>query len=243
MFKKKNEKPIVSFVTTNAGLSDIDEVRPKPTSSFIPQWWKDIDLPEPFTYETNVKNCPSFPDYFSQGYIMPMWSDTIINFDHKLEQWDARTGVSGQSFLWEHHGHHQFLEHMDASIHGSSVKYVLKPVCPWQIITPPGYSILQLPVFYNFNKDWTVLPGIIHTDIFHEINQQFLFHSEKEKIIINRGEPIAHYIPFERKKYGIDVRKADSSDIKKIEKSFSNINTKILGTGAYKKLKKENGIN
>jgi hypothetical protein len=60
---------------------------------------------------------------------------------------------------------------------------------------------MQLPMFYNFNGDFSVMPGVIDTDIHHIINQQVVYHGDGEEIFIKKGTPIAQYIPFKRSSY------------------------------------------
>jgi hypothetical protein len=187
---RKSDK--IQFISTVEGLESIEDCLPRPAKHFIPQWFKDI--PSNANSGSTVKSCPSFSDYFSQGYIVPMWSD--VQLTHNDESWEWQTPMS--KFSWGIHGNAQFLDYKDASFNGIQAEFVFKADCPWRIITPPGWSVLQLPLFYHFNKEWSVLPGIIDTDIHHEINQQFLYHGNGNPVNIKFGEPVALYIPFKR---------------------------------------------
>jgi hypothetical protein len=180
----------IQFISTVEGLETIEECLPRPAKHFIPRWFKDIPNDSPIS----VKVCPSFPDYFSQGYIVPMWSDAILKSDGTA--WNWRTPHS--KFAWDIHGNHQFLDYVDAKFNGVNSQFVFKALCPWRIITPPGWSVLQLPLFYHFNQEWSVLPGVIDTDTHHEINQQVLYHANGEDITINAGDPFVLYIPYKR---------------------------------------------
>jgi hypothetical protein len=146
----------IQFISTVEGLETIEECLPRPAKHFIPRWFKDIPNDSPIS----VKVCPSFPDYFSQGYIVPMWSDAILKSDGTA--WNWRTPHS--KFAWDIHGNHQFLDYVDAKFNGVNSQFVFKALCPWRIITPPGWSVLQLPLFYHFNQEWSVLPGVISSN-------------------------------------------------------------------------------
>lgn len=180
----------IQFISTVEGLESIEECLPKPAKHFIPKWFKDI----PSTNSMSVKVCPSFPDYFSQGYILPMWSDAKLVYNG--DSWWWRTSTN--KFSWSIHENEQFLDYTKAKFNGSDSQFVFKADCPWRIITPPGWSVLQLPLFYHFNKDYSVLPGIIDTDVHHEINQQVLYHGNGEPVNISVGDPFVLYIPFKR---------------------------------------------
>lgn len=189
MIFKKSDK--IQFISTVEGLESIEECLPKPAKNYIPKWFKDI---KPSSDFNTVRVCPSFPDYFSQGYIIPMWSDVQIRHDGENWSWISSSNIS----IWEKHDNFQFLDYTKASFNGIDGQFVFKAICPWRIITPPGWSVLQLPLFYHFNQEWSVLPGVIDTDIHSEINQQVLYHGNGKPVMIKCGEPFVLYVPFKR---------------------------------------------
>ena len=180
----------IKFISTVEGLESIEKTLPKSAKHFIPEWFKNI----PSTNPMSVKKCPSFPDYFSQGYILPMWSDVLLTQKDDTYKWVS----SSDSFGWEGHNNDQLIDYKKATFNGVDGQFIFKAFCPWRIVTPPGWSILQLPLFYHFNQEWSVLPGVIDTDIHHEINQQVLYHGNGNPIKINAGDPFVLYIPFKR---------------------------------------------
>lgn len=223
----------INFISTVEGLESIEECRPRPAKSFLPEWWKDVPSGK------TVKNCPSFPDFFSQGYIIPMWADTILIFDKEK---DVNMSIPASSmFQWEYHNNSQFLDYADANFIGSKGSYVFKTTCPWRIITPKGWSVLQLPLFYHFNNDFSILPGIIDTDTHHQINQQVLYHGNGNKVEIFRGQPFVLYIPFERKKNQYEVRSMNKKDRKKFSIDDLKIATKF--NGAYRAMQRNRDQN
>jgi hypothetical protein len=234
----------ISFISTIEGLESIEECLPKPAKHFIPEWFKNtpIEIGESGVTLKTVKACPSFPDFFSQGYVIPMWADTILQYNKINDEWAWKTSTN--SALWEMHPKSQLLDHTDVSFNGAEAHFTFKAICPWKIITPPGWSVLQLPLFYHFNQDWSVLPGIIDTDIHAQINQQVLYHSDKEEIKINRGDPFALYIPFKRSdRLKHEVRYQTEKDKKTLKKQHTNMSTKFDMTGFYRKLQRERDKN
>jgi hypothetical protein len=205
----------MQVISTVPGLSKIDESLPKPAIKYIPDWWRqtphvpqDVFASNPFG--GNVKNCPSFPDYFSQGIIIPMWVDSVISYDEETEEWGWKT--SNANFSWGFHPKEQYSKYVDHVYLGDRPKAVFKANSPWRIITKKGYSVLQLPVFYHFNKDFTVLPGVVDTDMAHQINPTVLFMSDKKDIFIPRGTPLVQYIPFKREDLSLEVRDSTEQD-------------------------------
>jgi hypothetical protein len=222
----------IQFVSTVEGLESIEECLPRPAKHFIPKWFKDISNIDPVT----VKICPSFPDYFSQGYIIPMWCDTIIKSEG--DDWGWRT--SSPKFSWDTHSNKQFLDYTKAKFNGVDGHFVFKANCPWRIITPPGWSVLQLPLFYHFNQEWSVLPGVIDTDVHSEINQQVLYHASGQEVKINVGDPFVLYIPFKRSnKINHEVRFRTEEEQKKFNTEAMNLSKKFFPNGIYRSLQRK----
>jgi hypothetical protein len=227
----------IQFISTVEGLESIDSLRPKPAKNFIPKWFKDIPSSAPST----VKMCPSFPDYFSQGYIIPMWSDVKLKQDKNSWSWNT----PDETNTWSIHGPNQFLDYTKSFFNGVEGQFVFKANSPWRIITPPGWSVLQLPLFYHFNQEWSVLPGVVDTDIHTEINQQVLYHGNGKEIQINAGDPFVLYIPFKRSnKLKSVVRYQTEKDKKLFKKESVIFGNFFFPSLIYRKLQRErdNGV-
>lgn len=216
-----NKSPKIEFFSTIKYLNDIEECRPKPLSNFLPEWWSnkriDPDL-------KTAKDCPSFPQLFKNSYIIPMWSDLEIS----ISKQGVVTRFSDDQFKCESHSSGQFLDFAPDNVK-KSTSIVLKPDCPWGIITSPGYSIYQTSSFYHFNENFSIFPGVINTDKWHEVNQQMLLTSDEKKFIIKRGEPFAMYIPFKREKFSYESRTGTEKDIYLLNKARMEVFTKFKG--------------
>lgn len=228
MFKKR--KPLIQFVSTIEGLETIQECLPRPTKGYIPDWFKAVP-----SFGHTVKACPSFPDFFSQGFVVPMWMDSTIEYNSQTNNWVSDSYAP----FWDSHRNDQFLDYVKPYMQGRETQFVFKANCPWRIITPPGYSVLQLPLFYHFNQEFSVLPGIIDTDIHHEINQQVLYHGNGDPIKIDRGTPFVMYIPFKRTKYDLEIRYQTEKDRKIFASKGLNLATRVIGSGVYRQMQRE----
>lgn len=237
------EEQKITFVSRVPYLSKVEECAPQPMTKSIPDWWKNVDVAQQVITRDermfgNVKNCPSFSDYFSQGYVVTMWADTVIDFDKNTGEWFWKS--PSEEFGWEHHPNWQFVDIAKPKVNSQSGYVVFKAVSPWSIITPPGYSVLQLPMFYNFNQDFTVMPGVLASDVEHTLNIQVLFHSDKKQLIIERGTPLAQFIPFKRNdRLPMEYRDATEKDLEKIETVNMHYRTKLFQSKEYRKRKKE----
>ena len=230
MILKKSNK--IEFVSTYEGLENIDHLIPKPAKNFIPKWFKDI----PNSTQNTVKICPSFPDYFSQGYIVPMWSDVKMKLIEKVPKFE----LSATRFSFDIHPNEQMLDYSKATFNGVDGQFVFKANCPWRIITPPGWSVLQLPLFYHFNQEWSVLPGVIDTDIHSEINQQILYHGNGKEVTINCGDPFVLYVPFKRSdKLNHEVRYQTKEEFLKFDKDTLFLNQHFKPNSTYRKMQRK----
>jgi hypothetical protein len=235
MFKKE-ANPKIEFVCSVPYLETIEECRPKPAHKFIPDWWKNMPVSKDFENST-VKDCPAFPDYFSLGFVMPMWMDSILEYNEENDRWDAY--APSEMKQWTIHPHKQFLDYTSASAYGSKGSIVFKSESPWKIITPPGYSVLQLPLFYHFNHEFSVLPGIIDTDIHHEMNHPTLYHGDGKKIFIKRGQAFALYVPFKRTDYDMEIRTETEEDKARFAARDLSYKTKLVGQKEYRNLQRQ----
>jgi hypothetical protein len=239
----------IEFVSTIKGLESIDECLPRPAKHFMPKWFKDI--PTTLTPEqqqvpgavnvlgvSSVKACPSFPDYFSLGYIMPMWCDSKVSYKKETQSFNWST--SSDIFKWTVHSNSQFLDWTNAKFNGSPSQFVFKPNCPWRIITPKGWSVLQLPLFYHFEQNWSVMPGVADTDIVHDVGPTMLYHGDGKEVQINRGEPFALYIPYERKsKLDLEIRYQTKKDEDLFYKREIDLASKFVPNGLYRKWQRQ----
>jgi hypothetical protein len=90
-------------------------------------------------------------------------------------------------------------------------------------------------MFYHFEKGFSILPGILDTDIHHEINQQVLYHGDGENVTIKAGDPFALYIPFERKsKLGLEIRYQTEEDKHLFKSNHLDLNKHFRPNGAYR---------
>jgi len=214
-FKKNNPK--VTFFTEVEGLIESSPI--VPLINHIPQWFKSVK-PDIDAIASTVKRCPSFIEFFKKGYVVNMWCDLYLNIQNTKDGIRFEWQTPDEQFKFDTHGHEQFLEHTPIHIQ-EKIKFILKPVCPWNVKTEKGYSLYQFPMYYSYNPIFEVLPGIIQSDIYHTINQQMCIMQEGE-YIIEKGTPLAAYVPFKREEFNLEMKMIDDSLKKQltIEKRF-----------------------
>ena len=228
----------IEFATDVAGLEDIARV--KPSKFFIPQWFKDMketintpaspDGSSPGRYErsgdtakkwTNgtVKRCPAIIDLISEGFIIPMWCDVLLQNDGNILEYDNKNFPYGIEF-------HQNLQIYNWPLKKNDFKEGVKFVNPWRIYTPPGYSVMFTQPTYQFENRFTVLPGIVETDKYHHINFPSIIHTKKD-IIIERGTPFIQVIPFKRDDWDFKVGQMTEEQIYQDTTHKTHLSTKF----------------
>jgi len=242
-FTKSDPTPTIKFVSVISGLDKIKELHPKPANKVLPQWWK--DMPQ-VTHLGNlsIKRCPGISDILKQGYILPMWANVDVNLDPDGAGVDFDIGAHNIGFLpWAVHPNEQLLDYTDIDIRGRKVTHTVKIVNPWRIITPPGYSTMVLPLTYEFNPDFTIMPGIFDTDIFHGTNMPMLVHSDNQRFSIKMGDPIAMYVPFKRIKSKLEIYGTDTNEFDFIFDADDLIEDRREEGSPYRKMQKERDSN
>lgn len=229
-FWKQKEKPKVQWWCTVEGVEKSTPILP--AKEFIPEWWKKVEKlgksdGNTFSYRAygvgTVKNCPSFPEYLTQGFVVPLWCDVHLNVNKNQIQWHT----PNEAFQFEIHSDAQFRDYVPQHIKDTT-SLVLKPACPWHLKTPPGWSVWQLPMTYHYSPVFETLPGVIWTDIHHEVNQQMLIKKYGE-FTIPRGTPLAMYVPYERKNYTYEVNGPNNQNWKWVNQSNIHVQTKFKG--------------
>lgn len=230
----KNSKTHVEVFTNHKFLYDMEETRPKPASNYLPYWWKDMPRKTNAIDGTTIgtaKSCPSFAQMFSQGIVIPMWTDVIFTRKGKHFTWKT----PDKTFQWEFHPEEQFLSYLNLPDNQT----VYKSICPWFIKTNKNVSVYQFPMFFNFNIDYSVMPGIINTDYHWTINQQMIYTSKEDTFIIKRGEPFAWYVPFERSKFTFDVKVSNEKRKSELKDQRAAVFTKFFGHYSNEAKKRE----
>ena len=222
-FWKQREKPKIHWWSV---IDGVDKVTPiLPAKEFIPDWWKKVErfISKKHDQKGTVRNCPSFPEYINQGFVVPLWCYLHITIKHDGFEWHT----PDKMFSFSSHSDVQFRDYLPQHMKDNT-SMVLKPTCPWRVKTPPGWSVWQLPMTYHYNPIFETLPGIIWSDIHHEINQQMLMRQYGE-FVIKRGTPLAMYVPYERNKYTYDVSGPNEQNSKWANTAYTHVRTKFKG--------------
>lgn len=235
LFKKQ---PLIEFMTQVHNLEYDKDAIPKPAKSFMPEWWKQIPYLSD-SGEMTIKACPSYPDFFSHAFVVRSWVNITFEAKPKNNSLNIKKFSDNRFPEWTLHPAEQMLDYGSFNVGDRKVTMTVKANCPWNIRTPKGYSVLQLPMTYEFNKNWSVMPGIIDTDIHPQINQQIMVHSNGEDVVIKKGEPLAMYFPFKREKWKNEIKTVNHEEFHYLEHKGLRITSKHPKGGGYREMQRE----
>ncbi|MCW8091955.1 hypothetical protein [Alteromonas sp. ASW11-130] len=219
MFKKL-KTPKVEFFTDHEELLPY---APKPAAHFYPEWFKRMDgahnvqptqrypfgLDKALTLSNvnaTVKRCPGVVSYMSQGYVVPLWSDFVV----QVRQDTIYAFGSNETASVSLHGRHIHFDKMPAS--KDYYKDAVKFTNPWKVKTPKGWSLLITSPFYHMEERFTVIPGVIESDTYHHMHVNTFFKSYPADHQLRMGMPFIHVIPFQRSKLKYEARLSTEED-------------------------------
>ena len=230
-FWKQKEKPKIHWWSVIEGLEKVAPI--VPAKEYVPDWWKKVErmIDNKLDNKGTVRNCPSFPEYITQGFVVPLWCDLHLEVHHDSWKWKSPEKL----FTFNNHPGEQFRDWLPKHVQDNT-SMVLKPNCPWRVKTPPGWSVWQLPMIYHYNPVFETLPGIIWSDIHHEINQQMMFH-KKGVFNLQRGTPLAQYIPIRRETFEYNV--GNETPELRVHRNASYYHVRTKFGGGYPQHRKE----
>jgi len=237
----------IRFATPNPALVEL--MPPVPAAQMIPEWFQNLhmDLPKPdhkpFPVVGNIvkqwsshtiKKCPAVVDYFSEGYIIPLWADILVQRYGQEFHFETNGANDGLGSVIEFHDEAQFKTY---PFKRKDYRRAVKFTSPWFFHTPPGWSMLFMQPILHPNEDFTLFPGIVETDSFHQVNFPGIWHTEGDRIL-QRGSAFLHVIPFKRSKHKLVVEEFSQDDHKNNSMESFNLRSKM--TGGYRDLTRKN---
>lgn len=211
MFLKKDVE--VEFLAIEG--FDLLSHQPRPSKYFIPEWYKKMDQyiqgeTKPLLSRcgelvstSTLKRCVPIQDVLTTGYTIPLYAD-IVTFHTKGEELQFNWGNLGN---WSVIEKHTILQLKDTPFENECYGGKLfKFLNPWRIKTPKGYSCLFIPPFYH-SSSFQILPGVVDTDVYHEVNFPFVYTGPEGDFTHKAGSPLVTVIPFKRETFSHKVNK------------------------------------
>jgi hypothetical protein len=193
----------------------------------------------------SIRRCAGTIDMLSAGITIPCWTNFDFKLDDKTKTWETRGsnfgGTRGHQDVGaiEHFPYQSVGECPISSIRKVENSFYQKLINPWKIETAPGWSILQMPIYWEPNENYTILPAIIHTDFYHTANIVLNLTSDKP-FTIKYGTPLVQIIPFKRDSDFESIIFEDESNFKYVDSTgfgFGHIFPTNGTSGPYRREK------
>jgi len=206
--------------------------------NFYPDWFK--KLKTTYIQPTNdqnkveyprstIKMCEGFRDYYSQGFVIPLWSDLILNIK-KNEGYDFLFSAQNDILCHiEHHNHNEYGNMFNKYIHG-------KIISPWLISEKSGIKFMWTEPKWNMVKYWSsinIVPGVCSYNLQSTAHINMFFSNENKKIKLLAGQPLAHIIPITENEIDLKVHLLEKKDYEKLQ-DLNSYTSKFVGKYKYR---------
>jgi len=227
----KKSKIIIDCFTDNLNAAEYFPI--KESNNFYPDWWKNLSktnvVQEPSGIEvakSTMKSCDGFIALFQKGFMIPLWSDLVVETQSNGFRYTFADELSGMGS----HDYDQMSTEFMSYVH-------FKILSPWYLKETKGVQFLFTQPSYNQIKtlvDWHILPGVVDFKYQHATNINFIAPRGK-RIHLNAGHPVAHLIPLSDKDVDLRIHIIDPTNIEDLK--IKN-NYYPFFRGSYKKIKK-----
>lgn len=172
-----------------------------------------VDGPKTYSRDTKptIRHCPGVVDVLRSGYLLRAWTDIEINTPAPAtgtpqDMHQAQTPMRPDEIGGRLGGFGAALN-QKLPLWPGEYSFAIKADSPWTCRTPPGWSLLFLPIPYEEKKPWRLVPGITDSDEFHVINL-ILMWSHHGSYLIEAGTPLCWLLPVRRDGFNMptDVR-------------------------------------
>lgn len=235
---------LIQFIAVDEeALNDFPH--PKPSSSFIPTWFKDMPsfigdkkyIGGNGNPNSTVKKCVPFLDVMTAGYMIPLPCD--VYFRQKGKTIEVNSSYAGQTDLVLQQ---DFEQHFLYPLPEEYYPVAFKWNNPWLIKTKKGWSTLIVQPSHH-DLPFVTLSGLVYTDK-HPLPICFVFFIRRDfEGVIPKGTPIAQCIPIKRTNFTATVSYNLDTFIKKWRRAttqaFDRYKTYFHSPKSYK-IKNEN---
>lgn len=194
-YKKDIPKPKRGEVVIVPEDNRLMEIPPYLPTSNLPSWWK--DLPK---NKNSIRRCQGTYDYITNGFVIPLWTDVTIRPSIDSKRFELKTSpiIDANPFGIEGFEKSSTTGCPMGEMGKIPTGQYPKLVAPWRYITPKGVSLMALPLLHEPNPNYTVVPGIVHSDFYHQIHIVLNVLTDKE-FTIPAGTPMQFMVPITRK--------------------------------------------
>jgi hypothetical protein len=169
------------------------------TRYFIPEWWKNLskyDETQVHPYGS-MKSCYGLIDLFRKGVVLPLWTDLVLYLGE----------IGSNEFMWQYADSKSNAEIHTAGQRGTYLPEThfqhLKLESPWLFECKEDLHWMTQGITWCFDDPSLIIPqGMLNFK--YQIGTNFNFFlkrkEEKQKFIMEAGQPLLQFIPMSEKK-------------------------------------------
>jgi len=207
----------IKFIPINEETESVIE-SPRPASQVIPDWYKKTKpnivnngisiMPNSGKISVGsnltIKRCVPFLDAMTTGYVVELAADVIFVDPNEY---------AGNRVIW---GANQDVVALHTPEQLGEMKMpegfgeVWKWLFPFQVKTPPGYSVMFMHPIHVYDLPFLTITGVVDTDKY-DVPTNFPFFVKKNFMgKIPKGTPICQIFPFKRESWSSERKPVDS---------------------------------
>ena len=228
-FKRKTR--VIDCFTSNQMVHDHFPIAL--AKEFVPAWFKKLNptfkVNDPNTLKeeaATVKRCPGIANLFNTGFILPMWTDLILDFKPQNNnefkfRWE--TAVKDPTWNVEVHSSQQYTGLFENNF------FQAKITSPWLIKESSGLDFMFIEPTYNMSNPniFTTVPGILNFKYQNYVNVNIMteiVNPMDKQIRISAGNPLAQIIPLTEDNVELRIHKISKEEYNSLDESTAAYN-------------------
>ena len=175
-----------------------------------------------YSTKASIKNCPAVVEYYKYGYVIRLWQDIVVKTSPDGQEYTWKSATNTNVFLSKHleqnTNFNKEVLHFPKDMYSpwfpreNTLKYLLQIPTRWCIKLPEGYGALFLPVWYDNEDRFTVIPGLLTSGTVEEINVILQWNKLGTEEVLKAGTPLVKIIPFKLEKDNAIIRQMTEKD-------------------------------
>lgn len=185
-----------------------------------PVWWQKLPQTCPVTAAgvtqnaPTAKKCPGFLSLYKESWIVPMWSDLIIE-THGNYSYNYKYPVSPPWASMMTHPPFQYEGGFKNGLH-------FKIMCPWLVIDKKATPFAYVPVTWSLvdtHPTLNFLPGIVEFAYNHNLHVNIIAPMTAERYEFSAGTPLIHLIPLTDKQVEFKTHAVTETEYRQLDKN------------------------
>ena len=219
MFIFKKRKITVDCFTSSKLVHDLFPIAP--AKKHIPEWWKRLPVSYPVEVQNTLRNsaltmkkCPGVIDLFTTGFILPLWTDLIVETTTEEDNLRLMWQFATQDPTWfiNTSDYQQFV----GAFSGNFVQ--AKITVPWFVREKTGVKFALTEPTWSINdpNSITIPPGVLDFKYQNNINVNFFVEKTNTRLHLEAGQPLAHLIPLSDNDVEIKTHEVSNEEYQKM---------------------------